>query len=53
VCILYACVYIMYVFSKDSIKCLKCTQKSVPYNKNFLKADFNRLLDEKLKLKAA
>jgi hypothetical protein len=50
---LYAYTYIIYVFSKDSIKCLECTQKSVPYNRNFLKADFDRLLDKKLKLEAA
>jgi hypothetical protein len=49
---LCACVRVICVFSRDFIKCSEYTRKSVPYNKNFLEADFNKLLDKKLKLKA-
>jgi hypothetical protein len=50
---LYTYVYVMYVFSRDSIKCSKYTHKSVPCDKNFLEANFDRLSKEKIKLKAA
>jgi hypothetical protein len=43
----------MCVFSRDFIKCLECTYKSVSYNRNFLEADFDKLLEEKAKLEAA
>jgi hypothetical protein len=42
----------LYMFSRDSIKCLECTYKSVAYNRNFLEIDFNKLSKEKAYLKA-
>jgi hypothetical protein len=50
---LCARVCVICVFSRDSIKCLECTYKSVLYNENFLEADFNKLSKEKVKLEAA
>jgi hypothetical protein len=44
---------ILYVFSRDLSKCSKCTRKGVSYDGNFSKADFNKLLEEKDRLKAA
>jgi hypothetical protein len=41
-----------YVFSRDSFKCSKCTHKGVSCDRNFSKADFNKLLEEKDHLKA-
>jgi hypothetical protein len=52
VCILYTYARVIYVFLEDLIKCLKCTYKSVSYDRNFSKADFNKLLEEKIKLEA-
>jgi hypothetical protein len=39
------------VFSKDLFKCSKCTYKDVPYDGNFSKVDFDKLLKEKDRLK--
>jgi hypothetical protein len=52
-CTLYARVYILYIFSRDSSKCSKCTRKRVAYNGNFSKTDFDKLLEEKNRLEAA
>jgi hypothetical protein len=52
VCTLYAQAHVMCVFSGNSIKCSKCTYKSVPYDRNFSEADFNKLSKEKVKLEA-
>jgi hypothetical protein len=41
------------VFLGDSSKCSKCTYKGVSYNGNFSKADFDKLLEERDRLKAA
>jgi hypothetical protein len=41
------------VFSVDSSKCSKCTHKGVVYDGNFSKADFDKLLEEKDRLKTA
>jgi hypothetical protein len=41
------------VFSGDFVKCAECTRKGVAYDKNFSKADFNKLLEEKARLEAA
>jgi hypothetical protein len=41
------------VFSRDSSKCSKCTRKGVPYDGNFSKADFDKLLEEKDRLEVA
>jgi hypothetical protein len=43
----------LYVFFGDSVKCAKCTRKGVPCDGNFLEADFDKLLKEKARLKAA
>jgi hypothetical protein len=51
-CTLYARMHIMCVFSRDSIKCSKCTYKSVSYDRNFLEANFDKLSKEKAKLEA-
>jgi uncharacterized membrane protein YqjE len=51
-CTLYARARIMCVFSKDSVKCLECTRKSVSCDRNFLEADFDKLSKEKAKLEA-
>jgi hypothetical protein len=40
------------VFSRDSSKCSKCIYKGVSYNRNFSKADFDKLLKEKDHLEA-
>jgi hypothetical protein len=50
-CTLYMWARALYVFSKDSSKCFKCTYKRVIYNENFSKMDFNKLLEEKDHLK--
>jgi hypothetical protein len=42
----------LYVFSGDSSKCFKCTRKSVGCDRNFSKADFDKLLKEKDRLEA-
>jgi hypothetical protein len=52
-CTLYTRARTLCVFSKDSVKCSKCTYKGVSYNRNFLEADFDKLLDEKACLKIA
>jgi hypothetical protein len=52
-CTLCARAHTMCVFSRDSIKCSKCTYKSVSCDRNFSKADFDKLSKEKMKLKAA
>jgi hypothetical protein len=41
------------VFSGDSSKCSECTCKRVVYDRNFFKADFNKLSEEKDRLEAA
>jgi hypothetical protein len=41
------------MFSRDSIKCSKCTYKGVSYNRNFLEVDFDKLLEKKAYLKVA
>jgi hypothetical protein len=41
------------VFSRDSSKCSKCTRKGVSCDGNFSEADFDKLLKEKDRLKAA
>jgi hypothetical protein len=51
-CTSYARARILYVFSKDSSKCSKCTYKEVSYDGNFSKADFDELLKEKDRLEA-
>jgi hypothetical protein len=43
----------MCIFSRDSSKCSKYTHKSVSYNRNFFKTEFNKLLKKKVKLEAA
>jgi hypothetical protein len=43
----------MCVFSGDSVKCSKCTHKSVSCDGNFSEADFDKLSKEKAKLEAA
>jgi hypothetical protein len=40
------------VFSKNSTKCSKCTRKGVSYDRNFSKADFDKLSEEKARLEA-
>jgi hypothetical protein len=40
------------MFSRDSSKCSKCTYKGVVYDRNFSKTDFDKLLEEKDRLKA-
>jgi hypothetical protein len=52
-CTLCARARTLYVFSRDSSKCSKCTHKGVVYDRNFSKADFNKLSQEKDRLKAA
>jgi hypothetical protein len=42
----------LYVFSRNSSKCSKCTYKRVVYDGNFSKADFDKLLEEKDRLEA-
>jgi hypothetical protein len=42
----------LYVFSRDSSKCSKCTHKGVVYNRNFLEVDFDKLLEEEDRLEA-
>jgi hypothetical protein len=39
------------VFSRDSSKCSKCTRKRVSCDGNFSEADFDKLLEEKDRLK--
>ena len=41
------------MFSRDFAKCSECTRKSVSYDGNFSKVDFDRLFEEKARLKAA
>jgi hypothetical protein len=48
---LYARARILYIFSGDSSKCSKCTRKGVAYDGNFSKADFDKILEEKDRLK--
>jgi hypothetical protein len=52
-CTLCAWAYILCVFSGDLSKCSKYTHKGVSYNGNFSKADFDKLLKKKDRLKAA
>jgi hypothetical protein len=52
-CTLCARARTLYVFSRDSSKCSKCTRKGVSCDGNFSKADFDKLLEEKDRLKAA
>jgi hypothetical protein len=40
------------VFSRDSFKCSEYTRKGVSYDGNFSKANFDKLLEEKDRLKA-
>jgi hypothetical protein len=40
----------LYMFSRDSSKCSKCTRKRVIYDENFSKVDFDKLLEEKDRL---
>jgi hypothetical protein len=49
---LYMWVYTLYMFSRDFIKCSKYTRKGVAYDGNFLKVNFDRLLEEKACLEA-
>jgi hypothetical protein len=42
----------LYVFSRDSFKCSKCTRKGVSCDGNFSEADFDKLLEEKDRLEA-
>jgi hypothetical protein len=49
---LYARARTLYVFSRDSSKCSKCTYKGVSYDGNFSKTDFDKLLKEKDRLEA-
>jgi hypothetical protein len=51
-CTLYTRARIFYVFSGNSSKCSECTYKRVFCDGNFSKADFNKLLEEKDRLKA-
>jgi hypothetical protein len=53
VCMLCAYMHIMCIFSRDFIKCLECTCKSISCDRNFSEANFDRLSKEKVKLKAA
>jgi hypothetical protein len=50
---LFARACIIYKFSRDSIKCFKCTYKRVFYNRNFLEADFDKLFKKKAYLEIA
>jgi hypothetical protein len=43
---------VLYIFSRDSIKCSKYTYKEVSYNRNFLEANFDKLSKEKAYLEA-
>jgi hypothetical protein len=43
----------LYVFSGDSFKCSECTRKGVSCDRNFSEADFDKLSEEKDRLKAA
>jgi hypothetical protein len=52
-CTLCARARTLCVFSRDSSKCSKCTRKGVSYDGNFSKADFDKLLKEKDRLKVA
>ena len=52
-CTLCARARTLCVFSGDSVKCSEYTRKRVLCDKNFLEADFNKLLKEKAKLEAA
>jgi hypothetical protein len=52
-CTLYARARTLYVFSRDLFKCSKCTRKGVSYDGNFSEADFNKLSEEKDRLKVA
>jgi hypothetical protein len=52
-CTSYARTRTLYVFSRDSIKCSECIYKRVACDGNFSKADFDKLLEEKDRLKAA
>jgi hypothetical protein len=51
-CTLYTRARTLYIFFRDSSKCSECTRKGVIYNRNFSKADFNKLSKEKDRLKA-
>jgi Zn ribbon nucleic-acid-binding protein len=53
VCILCARASTLYIFFRDSVKCLECVRKSVAYNRNFLAADFDKFSEEEIYLKAA
>jgi hypothetical protein len=52
-CTLYARARTLYVFSRDSSKCSEYTRKRVACDRNFSKADFDKLLEEKDRLEAA
>jgi hypothetical protein len=51
-CTPYARARTLCVFSRDSSKCSKCTHKGVFYDGNFSEADFDKLSEEKDRLKA-
>jgi hypothetical protein len=51
-CTLYTRARIFCIFSGDSSKCSKCIRKGVVCDRNFSKADFDKLLEEKDRLKA-
>jgi hypothetical protein len=51
-CTLCARARTLYMFSRDSSKCSKCTCKRVAYDGNFSKADFDKLSKEKDRLEA-
>jgi hypothetical protein len=51
-CTLYARARTLYVFFRDSFKCSKYTRKGVSCDGNFSKTDFDKLSEERDRLKA-
>jgi hypothetical protein len=52
-CTPYARARARYIFSSNSAKCSKCTRKGMSCDRNFVEADYDKLLKEKARLKAA
>jgi hypothetical protein len=52
-CTFCARAYTLCVFSGDSFKCSECIRKGVSCDRNFSKADFDKLLEERDRLEAA
>jgi hypothetical protein len=49
----YALSNSLYRFATQSLKCVKCIRRVIPYDENFSEADFDRLKAEKRRLKEA